>query len=49
LSTTALSSDTEFDVEAGAKTTDIKKAFRNMLKNKTVNKKILTSFAELVS
>ena len=49
LSTTSLSSDTNFNVEAGAKTTDIKKAFRNMLKNKTVNKKLLTSFATLVS
>ena len=45
----ALSSDTEFNVESGAKPTEIKKAFRNMLKNKTVNKKILTSFATLVS
>ena len=49
ISQTAMSSDTEFDVESGAKTTEIRKAFRNMLKNKTVNKKILTSFASLVS
>jgi len=49
ISQTSLSSDTEFDVESGASTTDIKKAFKNMLKNKTVNKKILTSFATLVS
>jgi hypothetical protein len=49
ISQTSLSCDTEFDVESGAKTSDIKKAFKNMLKNKTVNKKILTSFATLVS
>ena len=49
LSQSSLSSDTEFNVESGAKTTEIKKAFRNMLKNKTVNKKILVSFASLVS
>lgn len=49
ISQTSLSCDTEFDVESGASTTDIKKAFKNMLKNKTVNKKILTSFATLVS
>jgi len=49
ISQTSLSSDTEFNVESGAKPTEIKKAFREMLKNKTVNKKILTSFASLVS
>ena len=49
ISQTSLSCDTEFGIESGAKTSDIKKAFKNMLKNKTVNKKILTSFATLVS
>jgi len=49
ISQSSLSSDTEFNVESGAKPTEIKKAFREMLKNKTVNKKILTSFASLVS
>lgn len=44
-----LSANTEFDVEQNASTKEISKAFRGMLKKKTVNKKILSSFAGLVS
>jgi len=45
----SLSSDTEFDVEVGAKKTEISKSFRSMLKAKTTNKKILNSFATVIS
>ncbi|MFZ9728535.1 MAG: hypothetical protein ACO3CD_05935 [Candidatus Nanopelagicaceae bacterium] len=44
-----LSSDTEFEVQNGANKTEITKAFRSMLKNKTTNKKILTSLATVIS
>tara|TARA_A100001234_G_scaffold149098_1_gene131266 strand:- start:766 stop:2886 length:2121 start_codon:yes stop_codon:yes gene_type:complete len=46
---TTLSSDVEFDVEVGAKKTAISKSFRSMLKAKTTNKKILSSFATVIS
>ena len=49
LGQTTLSSDVEFDVEAGAKKTEISKSFRSMLKAKTTNKKILSSFATVIS
>ena len=49
LGQTTLSSDVEFDVEQGAKKTEISKSFRSMLKAKTTNKKILSSFATVVS
>ena len=49
LGQTTLSSDVEFDVEAGAKKTEISKSFRSMLKAKTTNKKILSSFATDIS
>jgi len=49
LGQTTLSSDVEFDVEAGAKKTEISKSFRTMLKAKTTNKKILSSFATVIS
>ena len=49
ISNTTLSANTEFDVEQGAKKTAISKSFRSMLKNKTVNKKILSSFATVIS
>ena len=49
LGQTTLSSDVEFDVEQGAKKTEISKSFRTMLKAKTTNKKILSSFATVVS
>ena len=49
LGQTTLSSDVEFDVEQGAKKTEISKSFRTMLKAKTTNKKILSSFASVIS
>ncbi len=49
LGQTTLSSDVEFDVEQGAKKTEISKSFRSMLKAKTTNKKILSSFATVIS
>jgi len=49
LGQTTLSSDVEFDVEQGAKKTAISKSFRSMLKAKTTNKKILSSFATVIS
>lgn len=44
-----LSSDTEFEVSENASAKEIGKAFRGMLKKKTVNKKILSSFATYIS
>ena len=49
LGQTTLSSDVEFDVEQGAKKTAISRSFRSMLKAKTTNKKILSSFASVIS
>jgi len=44
-----LSADTTMTVDAEASTLDIGKAFRTMLKKKTTNKKLLSSFVTLVS
>ena len=44
-----LSANTSFEVEENASAKEIGKAFRGMLKKKTVNKKILSSFASLVA
>jgi len=44
-----LSADTTMTVDEEASTLDIGKAFRTMLKKKTTNKKLLSSFATLVS
>jgi len=44
-----LSVDTTFKVDENASTSQIGKAFRGMLKAKTTNKKILSSFTSLVS
>jgi hypothetical protein len=49
ISSSGLSSDTSFDVSEDASTKEIGKAFRGMLKKKTTNKKLLSSFASLVS
>lgn len=49
ISSSGLSSDTSFNVSANASTNEIKKAFSGMLKQKTTNKKLLSSFASLVS
>jgi hypothetical protein len=49
ISSTGLSVSSEFSVKDDANKTEIGKAFRQMLKNKANNKKILSSFATLVS
>jgi hypothetical protein len=49
ISSSGLSDDTSFKVSDDASTTEISKAFRGMLKKKTTNKKLLSSFASLVS
>ena len=45
----AIDLDTEFVVKDNAKKGDITKAFKKMLSNKSVNKKLLTSFVSQVS
>lgn len=45
----ALDDTTEFNVESGAKKTEITKAFKKMLGSKSTNKKLLNSFVEYVS
>ena len=49
ISSTNLSKDSEFEVDEEASDAQIGKAFRKMLKNKGTNKKVLSSFASLVS
>lgn len=49
ISSGSLSVDTTFKVDENASTSEIGKAFRGMLKAKTTNKKILSSFTSLVS
>lgn len=49
ISNTTIDTDTEFDVESGAKKGEISKAFKRMLKSKSTNKKLLNSFVEYVS
>jgi len=49
ISSSGLSSDASFEVSQDASTTEIGKAFRGMLKKKTTNKKLLSSFASLVA
>jgi hypothetical protein len=44
-----LSVDSEFEVEEGAKKSQIKSAFRKSLASKKVNKKILNEFIELIA
>ena len=45
----SLSSNTEFDVESGAKKGEITKAFKKMLASKSTNKKLLNSFVQYVA
>ena len=45
----SLSDDVEFDVESGAKKADISRAFKKMLKGKSTNKKLLSSFIQYVA
>ena len=49
ISSSGMSSEAEFNVSEDASTAEISRAFRGMLKKKTTNKKILSSFASLVS
>ena len=44
----ALSNDTEFEVEENASKTKIKSAFAKSLKSKSLNKKVLSHFIDLV-
>ena len=48
LSSSALSADTDFDVDDSATKAQIKKAFVKSLKTKKLNKKVLGEFIELV-
>ena len=45
----SLNEDTEFDIESGANKTEISRAFKKMLKGKSTNKKLLSSFVEYVA
>ena len=45
----SLNKEIEFDVESGAKKSDISRAFKKMLNNKSTNKKLLSSFIGYVS
>ena len=49
LPTTSLSQDETFEVEEGATNAKIKSAFVKMLAKKKTNKKLLSSFIELIS
>ena len=49
LSGTALSSNSEFDVDDGASKAKIKSAFAKSLKSKKMNKKVLGEFIELIA
>jgi len=49
LSSSSLSEDTTFEVAEDATKAQIRKAFKEVLKSKTSNKKLLTSFASLVA
>mgnify|MGYP001276135031 CR=1 FL=1 len=49
VSNQSLSESSEFNVESGAKKGEITRAFKKMLKSKSTNKKLLTSFIEHVA
>ena len=49
LSATALSQDSEFDVDDGASKAQIRSAFKKSLGAKKTNKKILSQFIDLVA
>ena len=49
ISNNSIDADSEFDVESGAKKGEISKAFKKMLKGKSANKKLLSSFVEYVA
>ena len=48
ISSSAMSSESDFDVEESATKSQIKRAFVNSLKSKKMNKKILNEFMDLV-
>ena len=49
MANSSLSSNNDFEVESEASKAQITRAFKTMLKSKTTNKKILSSFASVVS
>tara|TARA_X000001036_G_scaffold439636_1_gene491525 strand:- start:498 stop:2651 length:2154 start_codon:yes stop_codon:yes gene_type:complete len=49
ISSNSIDTETEFDVESGAKKGEISRAFKKMLKSKSTNKKLLNSFVEHVA
>ena len=49
MSSSALSADTDFDVDDSATKAQIKRAFVKSLKTKKLNKKVLGEFIELVA
>lgn len=49
ISTKDLDEDVEFEVKEGAKKGDITRAFKKMLKSKSTNKKLLTSFVDQIA
>ena len=49
ISSKNLDEDVEFEVKEDAKKADISRAFKKMLKSKSTNKKLLTSFVEYVA
>ena len=49
MSSAVMSNDTEFEVKEDAKKSDIKRAFTKSLKNKKMNKKVLSDFMELIA
>jgi len=49
ISNNSLDEEVEFNVESGAKKTEITKAFKKMLGSKSANKKLLNSFVEYVA
>ena len=44
-----MNAETEFNVAEDASVAQVRKAFRDNLRKKTTNKKLLSSFASLVS
>jgi hypothetical protein len=49
INSSSLNDDVEFEVESGAKKADISRAFKKMLKGKSTNKKLLSSFIQHVA
>ncbi len=49
ISSKNLDEDVEFEVKEGAKKADISRAFKKMLKSKSTNKKLLSSFVEQIA